>query len=234
MEREFLTALNHNIAVNDQCYFAWVAQLQNWLPLARIMRPVLTPARLGIKLFPSSTSLPPLATSPSMPHNLNRNNNNNNPITTTTTTTASSINASAAIHAVKRVSHDEASPSPLQRSFKRLYTPPSNSEFIAYHQKHFPHQRPVIVPVNNSCSRTPLYNTPPIQPDYSCRPVLSWSSSSSALASSRHVTAPTTAVYSAASSVATAAAAAAAAAASINSGYPTSLLTHRVQCLRIE
>jgi hypothetical protein len=65
-----------------------------------------------------------------------------------------------------------------------------------------------------------------------CKPILSWSSSVSALASSRHAMHAAMPIYSnpySAASVATAAAVAA-----VNANYSTNLLASRVRCLEIE
>lgn len=224
MEMEFLSALNYNIYVHHQQFFAWVNQCHQWLPLAQSVtgqRPVQSAVR---------------------------------PPTTTTITPPSPLTGSTSMPAIlpsasmKRPAEDvivECTPSPYQppapkRRYHVPYTPPD--EAISFRPS-LP-QTPLYTPPAQSDLRlytsTPINSALPPYPNSNpwqlaaaptscqpnmCRPILSWSSSSSALASSRHAPPSTTSAYSAASSVATAAAAVAAS---------TSLLASKVRCLEIE
>ncbi|KAI8143622.1 cyclin-domain-containing protein [Fennellomyces sp. T-0311] len=196
MEMEFLSALNYNIYIHHQQFFAWVTQCQHWVPLMteqqqqqqQQQRPIKMPARLSIK------SPPPLPMSASMPT-----------ILPSTTSSTPSLKRSA-----------EAIEAPAKRRYYHVpYTPPDETISPSYPQT--PLYTPPDLRLSLCTSNTP--NATPTSASI-CRPILSWSSSSSALASSRH----TQHAYSAASSVATAAAAVAV----------TTSLASRVQCLEIE
>ncbi|KAI9269204.1 cyclin-domain-containing protein [Phascolomyces articulosus] len=91
MEMEFLSALNYNIYIHHQQFFAWVTQCQHWVSLMTEQhhRPIKMPARLSIKsLSSSTTSIYPtcLSTSTSLPTILPSSSSSSSSNTTTPST----------------------------------------------------------------------------------------------------------------------------------------------------
>lgn len=231
MEMEFLSALNYNIYVHHDRFLSWATQCQRWMPTAQQnaagQRPVKMPTRLSIK------------------------QSNSTPLSQSASLSSIMPSLSSSAPAVKRSAHDaqiiesaNSTPSPYQPPAQKQrrccqqmpYTPPddtmSHVPFTNISSSSYP-QTPLYTPPSQQYATPSWKSFTPVTTNASLnRPILSWSSSSTALASSRHsssnsntATPSSNQAYSVAS---------AAAVAAVNSSYSTSLLASRVRCLEID
>ncbi|KAF7723554.1 hypothetical protein EC973_001843 [Apophysomyces ossiformis] len=158
MEMEFLSALQYNIHIPDQQFFIWVSQCQQWFPFMQCTTATSTPA---------AVSMTPVMMYPPLKRTIQE-----------AMLHQPSQQAQPASYATKRRYHQIPVDMPTMPTLKRTAQEAVLDSPYATKRRH---QMPFTPPDE------PLA-IPPYPSPYDvtiCRPILSWSSSSSALASSR-------------------------------------------------
>ncbi|KAI8096928.1 cyclin-domain-containing protein [Halteromyces radiatus] len=236
MEMEFLSALHYNIHLRHDHFFQWVQQCQQWIPTNNM---ILQPRSIKVPISfsdrsssPTSTTKTTTITSSPSSSLLLSSQQVYKPITPfmPPTPSVSTPNLKRSYHDIVDDHHQSNKKRSNYHPTKMMpYTPPESFQPIpmmdSLHHSSYPtptytsHDYPPILP--SSLSTSVMNNITTSTINDCCRPILSWSSSSSALASSRHRIG---------SSMSTSALSASGAA----PHYSTSLLATRVQCLEID